>query len=133
MAVHEKHDMASVNCRAADFSLCLKLHGGLKLRSEVERSAKAHFGFFHQLQQPALDAPTTDISTYDVGGRGYLVDFIEINDSVLGQLDIAVCLVHEFAHEILNVSADVAGLRELGRIRLYERDSDQIGDRAYEV
>jgi hypothetical protein len=61
-------------------------------------------------------------------GRGDLVDFIDVNDSVLREFDVAIGLVDEVAHEILDVAAHVTGLAELRRVRLDERHADQIRD-----
>ena len=44
------------------------------------------------------------------------------------QVHVAVGFVHEFAHQIFHVAADVTGLAELGRVRFDEWHLDQIGD-----
>ena len=36
--------------------------------------------------------------------------------------------MHQFAHQIFHITADVTGLAELGRIRLDERNPDQVGN-----
>ena len=51
----------------------------------------------------------------------------------MGALDVAVGLPDEVADKILNVTADVAGLGELGRVGLDEWHADQLGDAADEV
>src|SRR5690606_31896897 len=40
--------------------------------------------------------------------------------------------LHEVAHEVLDITADVAGLRELGRVGLHERHADEPGEVADE-
>ena len=42
--------------------------------------------------------------------------------------DVAIGFVHQFAHEIFDVAAHIAGLAELRRVRFDERNFDQIRD-----
>ena len=41
--------------------------------------------------------------------------------------------LHEVAHQVLDVAADVAGLGELGGVGLDERHADEFGDAAHQV
>ena len=44
------------------------------------------------------------------------------------QVDVAVRFLHQLAHEIFHVAADVTGLAELRRVRFHKRNLDQLGD-----
>ena len=117
--------MAGVDDRAVDLSFGLKFHRRLKLRSQIERSAQADLGFLHQLQQAALNAAAAHIPSQHIRWRGDLVDFVEVDDAVFRQLDVAIRLMDQFAHEIFHVAADVSGFGELGGVGLDERHPDQ--------
>ena len=63
-----------------------------------------------------------------IGGVAILSIFVEVDDAVLRELHVAVGAVNEFAHEVFDVAADVAGFAELGGVGLHERHADQVGD-----
>ena len=65
--------------------------------------------------------------------RGDLVNFVNVNDAVLRPLHVAVGEPQEFADQVFDVAADVAGFGEFGGVGLDEGDADQIGGVADEV
>ena len=109
-------------------SVAAHLEHGLHLRLHVLRIAHRHLGFLHQLQQGRLHPASADIASSDIRGTRDLVDLVEVNDAVLGELDVAIGLAHELAHEIINIAADITGLGEFRRIGLHERHADEFGD-----
>ena len=95
--------------------------------------ARRHFGLLHQLQQVRLHAAPADIPARMVAGGGDLVDFVNVNDAVLRPRHVAVRQPHQVAHHVLDIAADVAGFRELRRVRLHKRHADQFRRAADEV
>ena len=75
-----------------------------------------------------MHATTADIAPDHAAGRRDLVDFVDVNDSELCPINVAIGFMHQLAHQIFHVATDVTGLAELCRIRLHERHLDQIGD-----
>ena len=119
-------------CRRA--AAPLELEGGLELRLDVHRVARGHLGFLHELEQGRLHAAPADIAPADgVAGGGDLVHFVDVDDAVLRQGDVAVGPGDEVAHEVFHVAADVAGFAELGGVGLDEGHADQLGDVLDEV
>ena len=57
-----------------------------------------------------------------------LVDLIDVNDAELREVHVAVGLLHQFAHQVFDVAADVSCLAELRRVRFDEGHLDQISD-----
>ena len=106
----------------------LKFEGGLELRLQIVRAPQRHVGFFHQLEQRGLHAASADVAPDHISGRGDLVDLVDVDDAELREVDVAIGLLHQLAHEIFHVAADVAGLAEFGRVRLDERHLDQLRD-----
>ncbi len=51
----------------------------------------------------------------------------------MGEFDVAAGRLHEVAHEVLDITADIAGLREFRRVGLHERHADELRDAAHEV
>ena len=64
---------------------------------------------------------------------GNFVDFIDVDNSVLGQVFIAIGIFDEIANEVVDVAADVAGFGKLGSIGFYEWHSNQFRDVAHQV
>ena len=60
--------------------------------------------------------------------RRDLVDFVDVNDAELRQRNVAVRFLHQLAHEIFDVAADVTGLAKFRRVRFDERHFDQLRD-----
>ena len=133
-AAHDEQDVFRVDCVAAFFAASRAVHHRLDLAGHVVRGAGRHLGFLHQLEQGGLYALAAHVAAAVLlGGGGDLVNFVDVNDPILGAFDIAVGLPHEVADEILDIAADVAGLGKLGGIGLDERHTDQLGDAANEV
>ena len=106
----------------------------LHLAADVVRRIKSHFRFLHEFEQRRLHATTTDIATaaaFTTGGE--LVDLIEINNAVLGELDIAIRFCHQVTDEIIDIAPDITGLAELRGISLHKRHANEIGDVLDEV
>ena len=98
------------------------------MRLQIVHAPHRHFRFFHQLEQRRLNAAAADIASNQISGGRYLVDLVNVNDPELRQVHVAVGFVHQLAHQIFHIAANVTGLAELGRVRFHERDLDQIGD-----
>ena len=87
------------------------------------------------LQEGLLDALTRHVA----GDRGILsltadlVDLVDVDDALLGLLDIAVGLLDETQEDILHVLAHVAGLSQSGRIHDRERHVKEAGQAARQV
>ena len=75
-----------------------------------------------------MHAATAHVAADQISGRSDLVDLIDVNDSELRQVQVAIGFVHELANQIFNVAADVTRLAELRRVRLYEGNFDQLGN-----
>src|SRR6266545_5050754 len=80
-------------------------------------------GAFHDLQQRLLNSFSRNIA----GDREVLrlaadlVDFINVDDTALGALDIVVGRLQQLEDDVLDVLADIAGFRQRGRISHGER------------
>ena len=64
-----------------------------------------------------------------VGLRGDLVDLVDVDDAALGELHVAVRVLKEVADKVLDILADVAGLREDGRVADGERHAEHLCER----
>ena len=128
-AAHDKQNVARADRFALRFAAALlEFEGRLELRLQIVRAPQRHVGFFHQLEQRGLHAAPAHVASDQISGRRDLVDLVDVNDAELRELHVAIGLVHQFAHEILDVAADVTGLAELRRVRLHERNFDQLRD-----
>ena len=96
---------------------------------------RAHrdFGFLHEFQEIGLHSAPADIAPGKLAGRGDLVDFVNVNDAVLGALDIPIRASNQIPHQILDVTSHIAGFGELGGVGLYKRNANEIGDAPDEV
>ncbi len=68
-----------------------------------------------------------------LGLAGDLVDLVDVDDAVLGALDVEVRGLDELEEDVLDVLADVAGLRERGRIGDGEGDVETLRESLGEV
>ena len=120
-----------VLARLASAAAPLELERALELRLDVHGVAHGHLRLLHELEQRGLHpAPAHVPAAGDVAGGGDLVDLVDVDDAVLGELDVAIRAGDEVAHQVLHVAADVAGFAELGGVGLDEGDADQFGPRA---
>ena len=97
----------------------------LSMRRNVGRRALEH------LEQRLLNALARDIAG---DGRIFalardLVDLIDIDDAVLGQLDVEVRRLDQTEQDVLDILADIAGLGQRRRVRDGERDLKRLGER----
>ena len=127
-AADHEQNVASVDRLPFCFAFALKLERRLQLRLQIVHAPHRHFRFFHQLEQRRLNAAAADIASNQISGGRYLVDLVNVNDPELRQVHVAVGFVHQLAHQIFHIAANVTGLAELRRVRFHERDLDQIGD-----
>ena len=92
-------------------------------------------GALQDLQQRLLDALTGDVA----GDRrvlalpGDLVDLVDVDDPGLGLLDVVVGGLDELEQDVLDVLADVAGLRQRRGVRDGEGDVEHLGQGLREV
>jgi hypothetical protein len=84
-------------------------------------------------EQRPLDAGAGNVGSDEVLGRGDFVDFVDVDDSVLRQLDVIVRFAHEVPHQILDVAAHIPRLAELGGVALDERHPQLGGDELDDV
>ena len=75
-----------------------------------------------------MHAASAHIAANQISSRSDLVDLININESELREVQITIGFVHQFAHQIFHIAADITGLAELSRVRLHKGHLDQIGD-----
>src|SRR6516165_563234 len=123
-----EQNMARVDNFFLGLAATLKVERRLKLGLEVHWIAQRDLGFLHQLQERCLNAATAYIPPHRTGTRRDLVDFVYIDDSILGKLNVAVGLIHQVSNKIFDVTTDIARFAELCRIRLHEGDTNQIGN-----
>src|ERR1017187_27955 len=132
-AADDEQNVLRADRLAFDLAAALVFERGLQLRLDIRGRTQRDFGFLHQLEEIRLHATTAHVAPDDVGGRGDLVDLIEVHDAVFREVHIAIGALNEFAHEVFDVAADVTGFAELRGIRLHERHADQVGNRLDEV
>ena len=89
-------------------------------------------GALEDLEQGLLDALARHVARdRDVTGRAAdLVDFVDVDDSLLGAVDVEVGALQELEQNVLDVLADIAGLGQSRRIGHRERDVEHLGERA---
>ena len=98
------------------------------LRRDVGDGALEHF------EQGLLDAFAGDVA----GDGGVherladLVNFVNVDDALLGAADVHVGVLEELEEDVLNVLADVAGLGERGGVGDGEGDVEDLGEDARE-
>src|SRR5690606_20982476 len=61
-----------------------------------------------------------------------LVDLVDVDDAALRALDVVVGVLEELDDDVLDVLADVAGLRERRGVRDRERDVEDLRERLRE-
>ncbi len=78
--------------------------------------------------------PVRNVADQIVAG-GNFVDFIDIDDSMLGQLDIPVGLAFDQVSkdQILHIPADITRLAEFGGVSFDKRHTDLLGDEPHHV
>ncbi len=86
-------------------------------------------GALDHLEQGLLDAFTRDVAGdgWIVSLGGDLVDLVDIDDALLGALDVIVGILEKVHDDVLNVLTDVPGFRQGGGIRNGERDIEDLG------
>ena len=125
--------MARVDGFAGDLAAFLEFERGLDLRLQVVAAAQGDIGFLHEFQEGRLDAAPAHIATGDFARGGDFIDLVDVNDAVLREGHIAVGLLHQLAHEIIDIAADIAGLAEFRGVGFDERHANQIGDMFDEI
>ena len=95
---------------------------GLDLGDRVVGHLQVHFGLFHGFEQGPLHPGAGDVRPAPgVRRGGDLVDFVDIDDAVLGQFQVIAGGVNQVPHQVFHVAAHVAGFAELGGVPLDER------------
>ena len=87
-------------------------------------------GAFEELQQSLLDAFAGDV-TRDGGVlvlAANLVDLVDVNDALLGAVDVTVGSLQQLQDDVLNIFADVAGLGQGGCVYDCERHVQNLGE-----
>ena len=92
-------------------------------------------GALQDLQQRLLHALPRDVARDRgvLGLAGDLVDLVDVDDAGLGLLHVVVGRLDELEQDVLDVLADVAGLRQRGGVGDRERDVQHPRERLREV
>ena len=132
-SAHDKEDAPRIDRLPTGLAPALQFHHGLHLARQVHRVAQRHFRFLHQLEQRGLHPAPADIPPDHVAGRRDFVDLVDVNNAVLRALGVAIGLLHQFTHQVLDITTHVACLAEFCRVGLDERDTDQFRDVSHEI
>ena len=132
-AADNEEDVFRVDGVAAFFAAHLAFEHGLNLSGEVLLGAGGNFGFLHELEEVCLHAAAADVAGGVAGGTGDFIDFVDINDAVLGALDVTIGAADEFANEIFDIAADVTRFGKFGGVAFHEGNADEIRDATDEV
>ena len=97
---HDEEDVPGVDLVARNLSGALGFHGRFHLGREVVGRLQIDLGLFHELQEVPLDAGARHVGPVHVSGRGDLVNFVQVDDTVLGLLHVAVRLVDQVPHQV---------------------------------
>src|SRR6202043_956347 len=91
-------------------------------------------GAFHDLQQRLLHALARHVAGNRriVGLAADLVDFVDIDDTALGALDVIVGRLQQLEDDALDILADIAGFRQRRRISHRERYVQNASERLRE-
>ena len=92
------------------------------------RDLEVNIGFFHWFQQCALNTGTGNVMSNEICTGGNFVDLIDVNDTILGPLDVVVCFAHQVPHKVFHIAPDIAGFAEFCGITFDKRDTDLLGD-----
>ena len=124
----------------ADEENVARVDGGVLREGRLHATRKRHLHrrALKHLEQALLDGFATDITTTARAlgtaiALGDLVDLVNVDDAMLGTLDIALGCGDELGDDALDVIADVTGLGKRGRIRDGQRHIEQIGERLDDV
>ena len=92
-------------------------------------------GALEDLQQRLLHALSGDVASDRrvLALAGDLVDLVDVDDAGLGALDVIVGGLDQLEQNVLDVLADVAGLRQRGGVGDCERDVQHLRQRLREV
>src|SRR5262249_20944336 len=87
-------------------------------------------GALDDLEEGLLDALPRDVARDRriVTFAGDFVDFVDVDDPALTLLDVVVGVLEEREDDVLDVLADVAGLRQAGGVRDRERHLEEAGE-----
>src|SRR5687767_6268312 len=132
-AADNEENVFCVDGVAAFFAAHLAFEHGLDLAGEVLLRARGDVGFLHELEEVSLDPASGDVARGVAAGASDFIDFVDVNDAVLGALDVAIGAADEFAHEIFDIAADVTGFGKFGGVAFDEGNADEIGDAANEI
>jgi hypothetical protein len=90
---------------------------------------------FENLEQRLLHAFAGDVARDRrvLALAGDLVDLVDVDDALLGALDVVVGGLNELEQNVLDVFADVAGLGERGCVGHRERNVEDLGERLREI
>ena len=80
-----------------------------------------------------MDAAPADIAPVHVGHRRDFINFIYVDNAILGPFAVPVRAAQQLPHEILDIPAHIARLGKLGRVSLDKGHADQIGRIANQV
>ena len=132
-AADDEEDVFGVDCVAGFFAAHLAFEHGLDLPGEVLLAARGDVGFLHELEEVGLDAAARDVAGGVTDSAGDLIDFVDVNNSVLGALHITIGAPDQFANEIFNIAANVSGFGEFSGVAFNEGNADEVGDAPNQV
>ena len=92
-------------------------------------------GAFKNLEQRLLYTFTGNVTSDGgvLGLAGNLVDFIDVDDSLFGALDIVIGGLNQFEKNVFDVFTDIAGFRQRGRVGNSKRNIEATGESLCEV
>ena len=81
-------------------------------------------GTLQNFEQCLLHALAADVTRDGrvFGLSGNLIDLIDIDDAVLGTLNVVICCLNETQQDVFDVFADIAGFRQSRCVRNGERN-----------
>ncbi len=106
----------------------LHVHHGHHLATHVAGVAQGDFGLLHEFEEGGLDAAAGDVAPDHAAFGCEFIDFINVDDAVFGEGDVAIGFLDEFADEVIDISADVSGFGEFGGVGFDKGNADEFGD-----
>jgi hypothetical protein len=126
-------DVAGVEDALFFFAGAAVLLDGLDLGNGVMGDLEVHFGLLHGFEQGPLHPGAGDVRPPKGPRRGDFVDLIDINNAVLGHLQVVVGGVHQVPHQVFHVPAHISRLAEFGGVPLDKGHPQLVGDELDEV
>ncbi len=130
----DKQDVAGIEGALFLFAGTAVVFDSLNLGDRVMGHFQVHFGFFHGFEQGPLDAGAGHVRPAPgKPGGGDFINFIDINNAVLGQFQIVPGRIHQVSDQVFDIAAHVARFAELGGITFDKGNPDFLGNEFNQV